>query len=267
MSSSRLVTLGIGGLLGHDANAAIMVDGQLVASSQEERFTRIKHDGAFPRRAIADCLEFARLPPNHVTDVVFAEKPLQTHLFDLSGRPGNSFTRALGHVIPELWGGLYTRPARALFPHALFHYAWHHLTHVAGAFHTSPFERAAFLCVDGKGEDYSASFGTIDGRNLHLVGEQSYENGLGMFYTLVTEYLGFHSFGSEYKVMGLAPYGRPRFSDALARLFTTDAAGGFRLCAPIRMTWDSMSAAWPEIARLALTDYAGSLLKVRELLF
>ena len=146
-TSARQVTLGIGGLLGHDANAALMVDGHLVAAAQEERFTRVKHDGAFPNLAIADCLAFAGLGPDSVTDVAFAEKPLQTHLFALSGLPGNALTRLLGRVLPEAWGGLYTRPARALFPRARFHYAWHHLTHVAGAFHTSPFERAAFLCV------------------------------------------------------------------------------------------------------------------------
>ncbi len=249
MSSSHSVTLGIGGLLGHDANSAIMVGGELVAASQEERFTRRKHDGSFPHRAIADCLDLAGLPAHSVTDVVFAEKPLQTHLFDLSGRPGDAVTRALGHLLPEAWGGLYTRPARALFPAAGFHYAWHHLTHVAGAFHTSSFRRAAFLCVDGKGEDYCASFGIIDAGDLKLLGEQTYENGLGMFYTLVTEYLGFHSFGSEYKVMGLAPYGTPRFVSQLAELFSTDDSGGFRLRAPIRMTRESMSAAWPDIAR------------------
>lgn len=250
MTSSRSVTLGIGGLLGHDANAALIVDGALIASSQEERFTRRKHDGSFPRLAIADCLAIAGLSATDVTTVVFAEKPLQSHLFELTGRPGNAFTRALGRVLPESWGGLYTRPARALCPTATFHYAWHHHSHIAGAFHTSPFPRAAFLCVDGKGEDYSASFGVIDAQELRFDAEQTYENGLGMFYTLLTEYLGFHSFGSEYKVMGLAPYGRPRFASHLAALFTTDAQGGFRLRAPIRMTWESMSAAWASIAEV-----------------
>jgi carbamoyltransferase len=242
------VILGIGGLLGHDANAALIVDGRLVASSQEERFTRVKHDGAFPRLAIADCLATAALAPHDVTDVVFAEKPLQCHLFDLSGRPGNLLTRALGRVLPEAWGGLYARPAGARLPRARFHYAWHHLTHVTGAFHTSPFDRATFLCVDGKGEDYSASAGIIDHGRIELLWEQTYENGLGMFYTLMTEYLGFLSFGSEYKVMGLAPYGRPVYVEALAQLFTTDERGGFRLRAPIRMTFESMIAALPAVA-------------------
>lgn len=244
----RSVTLGIGGLLGHDANAALLIDGRLIASSQEERHTRLKHDGAFPHRAIAEALAMGGVAPRDVTDVVFAEKPLQSHLFNLSARPGNAFTRALGRLLPERTAGYYTDPARTLFPAAKFHFAWHHLTHVAGGFHTSPFERAAFLCVDGKGEDYSASMGTIDGGRLELRAEQTYENGLGMFYTLVTMYLGFHSFGSEYKVMGLAPYGRPRYVEKLSRLFTTDDRGGFRLKAPVQFQWESLLAALPLIA-------------------
>jgi len=248
VNSSRSVVLGIGGLLGHDANAALLIDGRLIASSQEERHTRRKHDGAFPRHAIAEALAMGGIAPRDVTDVVFAEKPLQTHLFNLSSRPSNAFTRALGRLLPERAAGHYTQPARTLLPQAKFHYAWHHLTHVAGGFHTSPFERAAFLCIDGKGEDYSASMGIIDGSRLDLLAEQTYENGLGMFYTLVTMFLGFHSFGSEYKVMGLAPYGTPRYVNKLARLFTTDERGGFRLKGPVRFQWDSLLAALPRIA-------------------
>lgn len=240
--------IGIGGLLGHDANAALLVNGRLVAAAQEERYSRRKHDGAFPRLALADCLQLGGTTAAAVTDVVFAEKPLQTLLFDLTGRPGNRLTRTLGRCLPEAWGGYYTRPARELFPRARFHYAWHHLTHVAGAFHTSPFGRAAFLCVDGKGEDYSASLGVIDQHGLRLLREQRYENGLGMLYTLVTYYLGFHSFGSEYKVMGLAPYGRPVYADRLARLFTTDGDGGLRLRAVPRFTDASLVAALPRVA-------------------
>lgn len=239
------VVLGIGGILGHDANAAVLIDGRLVAAAQEERFTRRKHDGQFPHLAIADCLAMGGVTPADVTDVVFAEKAMQSQLFDLSGRPGNAFTRLLGRVLPETWGSLYLQQARALTPSARFHHAWHHLSHVAGAFHTSPFERAAFLCVDGKGEDYSASAGLIDHHEVKLLWEQPYENGLGMFYTLITYFLGFVSFGSEYKVMGLAPYGEPRYVAELSRLFTTDERGGFRLRRSIRFTEESILAAFP----------------------
>lgn len=240
--------LGIGGLLGHDSNAALIVDGRLIAASQEERHTRIKHDGSFPQRAIADCLRIGGIRHEDVTDVIFAEKPLQTHLFNLTGQPGNALTRLIGRLLPERIPGYYTNPTRQLFPRARLHFAWHHLSHVAGAFHSSPFDRAAFLCVDGKGEDYSASMGIIDRGELKLLKEQNYENGLGMFYTLVTHYLGFLSFGSEYKVMGLAPYGRPVYLEKLSHLYTTDERGGFRLVAPVRYHWESLMAALPLIA-------------------
>ncbi len=244
----RRVVLGVGGLLGHDANAALLVDGKLIAAAQEERFSRRKHDGAFPQRAIADCLAAAGLAPGDVTDAVLAEKGLQSLLFDLTGRPGNALTRALGRLLPEGWGSLYAQQARALLPTARLHHAWHHLSHVAGAFHTSPFTRAAFLCVDGKGEDGSASAGIISHGELQLLWEQPYENGLGLFYTLITRFLGFPSFGSEYKVMGLAPYGAPRQTTALGRLFTTDAEGGFRLRNAVRFNPDSLQAALPWVA-------------------
>jgi carbamoyltransferase len=242
------VVVGIGGLLGHDANAAVVADGRLIAAAQEERYTRIKHDGSFPRLALADCLSRGGLSPADVTEVIFAEKPLQSLFFNLSGRPGNALTRALGRVIPEGLGGHYQRPARALFPTARFHYAWHHLSHVVGAHATSPFERAAFLCVDGKGEDYCASAGVIDRDGVRLLWEQPYENGLGMLYTLVTHYLGFKSFGSEYKVMGLAPYGRPSLTGKLSRLFITDERGGLQLRRPVRFEEKSMAAYLPNIA-------------------
>jgi carbamoyltransferase len=175
---------------------------------------------------------------------------VQTILFDGTGEPGNAFTRALGRWLPERWGGLHTHEARRLLPHARFHYAWHHLSHVAGAFYTSPFARAAFLCVDGKGEDYSASAGVIDHGELKLLWEQPYENGLGLLYTLVTHHLGFASFGSEYKVMGLAPYGRPTFVEKLARLFDTDERGGLRLKRAVKFRPAHMAAAVPLVAEV-----------------
>lgn len=247
MHQPRL-TLGIGGLLGHDANAALLVDGRLIASSQEERHTRIKHDGSFPRLAALDALQIAGLNPADVTDVVFAEKGLQSQLFDLTGLPGNRFTRLLGRILPETWGALYAQQARRLFPRARLHHAWHHLSHVAGAFHSSPYDRAAFLCVDGKGEDYSASAGVIDHGEIQMLWEQPYANGLGMFYTLLTYHLGFLSFGSEYKVMGLAPYGQPRYTAELSRLFTTDDRGGFRLWREVRFAWQPLLDALPWVA-------------------
>ena len=116
------IILGIGGVLGHDANAALLIDGRLIASAQEERFTRAKHDGDFPRRAIADCLAAGGMASAaDVTDVVFAggEARCRATSSTFSGRPGNPvFARALGRLLPESWGGLYQRQARPLFPAA-----------------------------------------------------------------------------------------------------------------------------------------------------
>lgn len=244
------ITLGIGGFLGHDANAAIVADGQILAAAQEERYTRRKHDGAFPERAIHDCLEIAGISPADVDAVVFAEKHLQARLFDRTGRNASRLSLALSRALPERWEGEYWRPARRLFPRAAMRSAWHHLSHVAGAFYTSQCESAAFLCVDGKGEDYNATVGRIDGDRLELMRELPWENGLGLFYTLVTRFLGFSSFGSEYKVMGLAPYGEPRFVAALRGLLVSDASGAVRLRRPVRFFEPEMAAAvaWVESA-------------------
>ena len=244
----REVVLGVGGMLGHDANAALFVEGRLVAANQEERFTRQKHDGSFPTGAIYECLKAAGLSPKDVSVCVFAEKPLQCILFDRAHRSRSLVARALGRILPDAAGGYYNNSARALFPRARFRYAWHHISHVAGAFYTAPFAHAAFLCVDGKGEDYSASAGVIDGDRVRVLWEQPYENGLVMLFTHVTQYLGFTSIGSEYKVMGLAPYGKPRFRDALAKLYSTDDRGGLRLHEPVTFQHSAMAAALRTIA-------------------
>lgn len=221
--------LGVGGILGHDGNAALIVNGKLIAASQEERFTRRKHDGQFPTSAILDCLQLAGLKPEDVEVCIFAEKSLQSYLYDQTQRPSNWLSRWVGNVMPESWGGIYTVPARELLPNAEFLHSWHHLSHVAGAFYTSSFERAAFLCVDGKGEDVSASVGYVDHDCLEVIYHQPYENGIGLLYSLVTMYLGFPSFGSEYKVMGLAPYGNPIYVEQLRSLLVEGKGGGVRL--------------------------------------
>jgi carbamoyltransferase len=109
--TSKSIILGIGGYLGHDANAALVIDGGLIAASQEERFTRRKHDGVFPAQAIDDCFALGGVSPAEVTACVFAEKPFQTTFFDRSGGSGNAFTRWLGRMAPEGVAGLYTQPA------------------------------------------------------------------------------------------------------------------------------------------------------------
>lgn len=235
------VILGIGGAFGHDTNAALLIDGRLVAASQEERFTGLKHESRFPHAAILDCLAGAGLTLDRVDLCAFAEKPVQSLIFDQLGRPTNPVTWLLARLVPDEWldEGLpsvqfwnptaQARQARTMFPDVPFVFAWHHLSHAAAAFATSPFERAAFLCLDGKGEDSSASIGIATADRTEILHELPWENGLGLLYTAVTRYLGFGSFGSEYKVMGLAPYGAPRFAGKLEDFARTDRDGALRL--------------------------------------
>jgi len=240
------VIIGVGGILGHDANAVLLQNGHLIASSQQERFSRKKHDPRFPSAAIIDCLKFAGIRPEEVEICAFAEKPLQSLIFERVGKPTNIFTWLSSCLVGE--GGLaYPREARQLLPNARFRYAWHHLSHAAAAFATSPFEEAAFLCVDGKGEDICASVGIANARDTKILYEMPYENGLGLLYTLVAYYLGFDSYGSEYKVMGLAPYGEPTFERRLREFAISDDNGGFRLKRPIKFAWSSMRAGINEL--------------------
>lgn len=253
------VVLGIGGAFGHDANAALLVDGRLVAASQEERFTGVKHEASFPRAAILDCLAGAGLAPDRVELCAFAEKPVQSLIFDQLGRPTNPVTWLLARLVRDEWldealpgvqfwnPTAHARQARAMFPGVPFGFAWHHLSHAAAAFATSPFERAAFLCLDGKGEDVSASIGIAAADRTEILHELPWENGLGLLYTAVTRYLGFESFGSEYKVMGLAPYGAPSLAAKLMDFARTDRDGALRL------------GRRANFSRVSMTDTIGAL--------
>ena len=235
------VILGIGGTLAHDANAALIVDGLLVAASQEERYSRLKHDAPFPVLAIHDCLALAGLTAADVDACVFADKPLQNLVATRLDRPSNWFTWQAGRVAPERTFEVVAA-ARALLPRAGFHFAWHHLSHAALAFAMSPYDRAAFLCVDGLGDDVSASIGVADAGRTEFRQELPYEHGIGFLYTLVTEFLGFTA-GSEYKVMGLAPYGKPAYLEQLRAFSRADGEGALRFnCSP-RLPWPTVLGA------------------------
>lgn len=229
--NSKQYILGIGGILGHDANAALFSGTDLIASSQEERFTRIKHDGSFPIHSINDCLAVANITAEDISVVVFSEKPLQNHLFNTSKKAVNLLSKLIGKTLPDdvLSGTPYINAAKKYFPNAEFRYSWHHLSHAAGGYHTSKFERAAFLCVDGKGEDINASIGVADKDGINILYELPFENGIGMLYTVITHFLGFPSFGSEYKVMGLGPYGKPIYVELLKKLFLSTPNGDTQL--------------------------------------
>jgi carbamoyltransferase len=205
----------------HDSAAALVVDGTIVAAAQEERFTREKHDAGFPARAIAYCLEEGGLRPGDLDYVGFYDKPIlkfdrliETYLA-YAPRGFLSFAKAM-----PLWIGekLFTaRRLRRGLPgyRKRFVFALHHTSHAASAFFPSPFEEAAIVTLDGVGEWATASFGVGRGNRISIDSEQRFPHSLGLLYSAFTTYCGFRVNSGEYKLMGLAPYGRPRYADVI----------------------------------------------------
>ena len=208
----------------HDSAAALIVDGRIVAAAQEERFTRKKHDSGFPASAIAYCLQAGGLQPEDLDYVAFYDKPLlkfdrllETYLtFAPAGF--RSFRLALPvwlkdklHLRRLLRGQL---PAAR---HARFVFTEHHESHAASAFYPSPFDEAAILTLDGVGEWCTTVIGTGEGNRIRLLRELKFPHSLGLLYSAFTYYCGFKVNSGEYKLMGLAPYGRPQFADVIRR--------------------------------------------------
>ena len=208
----------------HDAAAALLRDGIPLAAAQEERFSRHKHDASFPRRAIRYCLREARIHARDLDYVVFYEKPLRRFERILATqlqafpRSAKAFSKAMFLWLGDrLWlknriaSELGIDPSRILFTE-------HHQSHAASAFFASPFEEAAVLVADGVGEWATTTLARGHGSSLELLEEIRFPHSLGLFYSAVTAFLGFRVNDGEHKVMGLASYGRPRYSDELARL-------------------------------------------------
>jgi carbamoyltransferase len=221
----------------HDSAAALVVDGEVVAAAQEERFTRKKHDADFPSNAIAYCLREAGLKPNDVRYVAFYEKPLtkferllETYLA-FAPQGFRSFCMAL-----PLWlkGKLFIRRTiERELPRsggAPILFLDHHESHAASAFFPSPFEKAAILTLDGVGEWSTTTWGTGKGNKIQLARHLSFPHSLGLLYSAFTYYCGFKVNSGEYKLMGLAPFGRPVYQDVIReRLIDLKADGSFRL--------------------------------------
>ncbi|MFQ5483014.1 MAG: carbamoyltransferase N-terminal domain-containing protein, partial [Nitrospinaceae bacterium] len=203
----------------HDSAAALLVDGEVVAAAQEERFTRKKHDSGFPNRAIEFCLHAGKTPLNAVDHVVFYDKPflkferlLETYVA-FAPRGFLSFQKAIPVWLKEklFQKKLLVDALQALGMEgdveASLLFSEHHLSHAASAFFASPFEEAAVLTMDGVGEWATTSFGVGRGKNLTMVKEIHFPHSLGLLYSAFTYYTGFKVNSGEYKVMGLAPYG------------------------------------------------------------
>ena len=247
----RCYILGISAFY-HDSAACLLRDGEIFAAAQEERFTRKKHDHGFPGNAVRYCLAEAGISVDDLSEVVFYDKPwlkferlLETYL-TFAPRGLKSFLLAMPLWLKEKvsMGDLIKRElgwdGNLLFPE-------HHQSHAASAFYPSPFERAAVITVDGVGEWATASWGTGQGNELTCRAELRFPHSLGLLYSAFTYYTGFKVNSGEYKVMGLAPYGRPVYAQQiLDEVVDLRDDGSFRLnmkhfnyCQGLTMTSDS----------------------------
>ncbi len=233
--------LGLSGYY-HDSAAALLVDGQLVAAAQEERFSRVKHDSGFPGKAAAWCLEAGGVAPRELDAVAFYDKPflkferlLETYLA-FAPRGFASFRKAMPVWIREklFLKGLIAKELKALDPDvdwaARLLFSEHHMSHAASAFYPSPFEEAVVLTMDGVGEWATGSAALGSGTELQIFKEMHFPHSLGLLYSALTYYLGFKVNSGEYKVMGLAPYGEPTHARTmLDKLIDVKPDGSFRL--------------------------------------
>jgi carbamoyltransferase len=219
----------------HDASAAILRDGELVAAAEEERFSRVKHDFGFPARAIRFCLSEAGVEGRALDYVAFFEKPfvkfdriLQT-TFAAVPRSGGVFRQAItAWLLDKLWVKNRIREALGIAADRVL-FVEHHQSHAASAFLCSPFDDAAVLTVDGVGEWATATMGRGCDRQVELTHEIRFPHSLGLLYSAFTAFLGFEVNEGEYKVMGMAPYGRPRFIDEVRQLMDVSRDGSFSL--------------------------------------
>ncbi len=219
----------------HDSAAAIIRDGEIIAAAQEERFSRRKHDARFPARAIDYCLEEAFIDPSELDAAVFYDNPLLTfdrlvkNFVTVAPKGRAQWTKAAGSFFGvKLAVRDYFK--RALGDQTKVLFTDHHMAHAAAAFYPSPFTRAAILTVDGVGEWATMTLGHGHDQHIELLKEIRYPHSLGLLYSAMTYFCGFKVNSGEYKLMGLAPYGRPVFADLIReRLIDIKDDGSFRL--------------------------------------
>ena len=251
--------LGVSALY-HDSAACLVRDGEIVAAAQEERFSRKKHDAGVPRYAMGYCLAEGKVGPGDIDMVVFYDKPitkltrLLTTYMAVAPRGLKSFLMAVPVWLKDkAWVGAqiekslkdlgYKAPKEFLF-------AEHHYSHAASAFFPSPFHEAAVITVDGVGEWTTTSVGVGEGNNLELLLEQRFPHSLGLLYSAFTYFTGFRVNSGEYKLMGLAPYGEPKYVDIIKEhLIEIREDGSYRLnldyfgyLDDLKMTNDKFSA-------------------------
>lgn len=267
----------------HDSAAALVRDGQLVAAAQEERFSRKKHDERFPIHATRYCLREADIDVSQLDYVVFYDKPFSKFerliltYFDQFPHGFRSFIHAMPIWMKDkLWTKSLVRLELGYTGDILF--TDHHVSHAASAFLVSPYKEAAIITVDGVGEWSTSTWGTGRDTQIELLHETRFPHSLGLLYSAYTYYLGFKVNSAEYKVMGLAPYGKPTYYDKVRETVDWKADGSFRLntdyfdyLSGLRMTNEKFSELFGGPARVGETrltqrefDIAASIQKVTD---
>jgi carbamoyltransferase len=206
----------------HDSAAALCRDGKIIAAAQEERFSRVKHDARFPADAIRFCLDYVGVKADQVDIVCYYDKPLLTFerlldtYFAFAPRGLRSFSKALSlwlnfklHIPHEIKRGIGDEFDGGIL------FSRHHLSHAASTFYPSPFKRAAIVTIDGVGEWSTTTIGRGEGKHIEILKEIRFPHSLGLLYSAFTYYLGFTVNSGEYKLMGLAPYGEPKYADLI----------------------------------------------------
>jgi carbamoyltransferase len=219
----------------HDASAVLLRDGQVIAAAEEERFTRKKHDYSFPEHAIHFCLARGGISPHDVDYVAFFEKPfvkferLLFSILQTFPRSRRVFQESMMSWLTEkLWVKNLIKDKLEV-PEEKILFSEHHLSHAASAFLCSPFEEAAILTVDGVGEWATATYGVGRGTEIRLHNEIKFPHSLGLLYSAFTAFLGFEVNEGEYKVMGMAPFGKPKYLEKVYKLIQVEQDGSFQL--------------------------------------
>ena len=262
-----------------DSSAALIRDGQLVAAAEEERFCRTKHWAGFPRMAVEYCLHEAGVDLGAVDHIAINQNNrsnLSAKIaYALSGRA------SIGLITERLW----QRKARAKIPQLLtqafatdtraqFHNIEHHLAHLASAFYVSPFQDSAVVSVDGFGDFASSAWGLGRNSGIDIAKQVYFPHSLGIFYQALTQFLGFPHYGDEYKVMGLAPYGTPKFLPQMRKMVRLEANGTFSLDLRyfkhhrerISYQWDNGAPVFGELFTPELIDLLGAPRKPTDVL-
>ena len=282
-----MIILGINAYHG-DAAAAIIRDGQLVAAAEEERFNRVKHCAGFPTEAVRYCLEAAGTNLEDVEHIGISRDPsahIHKKILYAATRAAKSvggFDRAKSQSGEKSGPGIFRQVADRLANaakvrdlkedlakalgtpknklQAQFHNIEHHRAHLASSFFISPFERAALLSIDGFGDFISTMWAVGEGNSIEVLGQVEYPHSTGIVYTATTQFLGFPHYGDEGKVMGLAPYGVPRYMEEFRDIIRTEEGGRFQLnlnyfrhhAEGVEMTWDNGS---PVIGRIFSDEF------------